>query len=99
MITVTVRLFSILRHGPGGEIRDRLTLELPPGATVADLLRKLVVRDLPLVIAVNGQQADAATVLRGGDEVELIPVVAGGSTDHRPSGICSLPPVSPRVSG
>ncbi|MCZ7572654.1 MAG: MoaD/ThiS family protein [Ardenticatenaceae bacterium] len=79
MIIVTVRLFSILRHRPGGEVCDRLTLELPPGATVADALRQLGAPDLPLVIAINGQQGETTTLLHGGDEVALIPVVAGGS--------------------
>lgn len=78
MISVTVRLFSILRHRPGGEVCNRLVLELPTDATVADALKQLAAPGLPVVIAVNGQQAEPATILHGGDELSLIPVVAGG---------------------
>ena len=78
MITVNVRLFSILRHRSGGEVRDRMVLELPDGATAADVLAELGAPDLPIVISINEQQADPSAILRDGDEVELIPAVAGG---------------------
>lgn len=79
MITVNVRLYTILRHRADGEIRSRLTLELPAGATVEDVLQTLDVSDdLPIVMTVNAHNADATTALQAGDTVELIPAIAGG---------------------
>jgi len=76
---IDVRLYTILRHRPDGQILGRLSLELREGSTVADLLRMLeVADDLAIVISVNDEQADPSTVLTDGDRVELIPAVAGG---------------------
>ncbi len=80
MIRVDVRLFTILRHRPDGQIRGHVSLELSEDATVADVLRELdVPADLPIVISVNDEQADPSTTLQDGDHIELIPAVAGGS--------------------
>jgi sulfur carrier protein ThiS len=85
MIRLEVRLFTILRHRPDGQIRGRLSLELQGGSTVADVLRELdVPDDLPIVISVNEEQSDPSTVLHDGDRVELIPAVAGGSERLQP---------------
>ncbi len=78
MIEVNVHLFSILRHRPDGTLQNRVTLELPEGAIVADLLRQLQVPDIPILIEINEQQAEETTPLRDGDEVDLIPAIAGG---------------------
>ncbi len=64
---------------------DELAVELPAGARVVDLVRQLraggtalsSLRESP-VVAVNMDYAPAATALRDGDEVALIPPVAGG---------------------
>lgn len=64
----------------GGE----LLLELPPGATAADALaavrRRPGTERLPPgpLIAVNQRYAKPETALQDGDEVALIPPVAGG---------------------
>lgn len=78
MIRVNARLFSILRHRQDGALRDRVTLELPEGSTVTDLLRQLQAPEIGILISINGEQAEETTVLQDGDEVELIPAVAGG---------------------
>ncbi|MDX1395641.1 MAG: MoaD/ThiS family protein [Gemmatimonadota bacterium] len=57
--------------------------ELPPGSTVADLvvaLRRGSLDWLPdrVVVAVNQSYAEPGTALADGDEVALIPPVAGG---------------------
>ena len=64
---------------------DELAVELPAGARVADLVRHLreggtALASLPEspVVAVNMDYARAAVELRDGDEVALIPPVAGG---------------------
>jgi molybdopterin converting factor subunit 1 len=61
-----------------------LTLTLPEGATAGDVLRQVRARPgaekLPPqpLIAVNQKYAKAEAPLRDGDEVALIPPVAGG---------------------
>jgi molybdopterin converting factor subunit 1 len=80
-LTITALLFASYADALG---RDRLEIDVPAGATVADLLRKLEALDLerrlppsPLV-AVNERYARHDHVLRPGDEVAVIPPVAGG---------------------
>lgn len=64
--------------------RDHLEVEVPKGSTVGDLVRQLRALDperrlppAPLV-AVNERYARSDHVLRQGDEVAIIPPVAGG---------------------
>ena len=63
---------------------DELDLELPAGATAADLVARLRTRDslsgLPAdpALAVNQEYAALSTALADGDEVALLPPVAGG---------------------
>ena len=75
---VTVRLFAGLRERAGC---DEVALELPEGARVADALAQMgeVIRDVPVVMAVNQEYADDGHRLAAGDELALIPPVSGGS--------------------
>jgi molybdopterin converting factor small subunit len=80
-VTVTVRLFAVYAEKFG---KSKIDLELGDHATVADVLRGLeplpgssVLPPSPLV-AVNCVYATAATAISDGDEVALIPPVAGG---------------------
>ncbi len=81
MPRVTVRLFASYAEAFG---REAIALELPPGATAADALAALLARPggdrLPPrpMLAVNQRYARAEAVLSEGDEVALIPPVAGG---------------------
>jgi molybdopterin converting factor subunit 1 len=80
-MNVALLLFASYADVLGGH---RMTLELPAGASVRDLLDH--VRTLPgadrlppmPVVAVNQQYATAQHRLTTGDEVALIPPVAGG---------------------
>jgi MoaE-MoaD fusion protein len=76
---VTVRLFAILRERAGS---DRLELDLPDGARVADALAQVehLAGGLKLVMAVNREYAAADDPLSPGDELALIPPVSGGAT-------------------
>lgn len=76
-VQVTVRLFAMLRERAGA---NELTLELPPGARVAQALERLeaVADGVPVVLAVNREYADRDTVLDPGDELALIPPLSGG---------------------
>lgn len=83
-MTVSVRLFAILRERAGS---DRVELQLPDGATVADALAALarmpalsdVLARLPVQLAVNRDYASAGTLLAADDELALIPPLSGGS--------------------
>jgi len=81
-MTVTVRLFARARDLAGA---DTLCVELPAGATAADLRRRLAAqcpRLAPLLersaLAVDEEFADEAQPLREGSEIALLPPVSGG---------------------
>src|SRR5262249_11184854 len=72
------RLFAALREQAG--VRER-TLDLPDGATVADVWPALALGDRPagVLYALNRGYADPGAPLSDGDEGALIPRVSGGS--------------------
>jgi len=82
-MTVTVRLFAMLRERAG---RDAIELELADGARVADALEALrdgtalgeALERIPVRVAVNREYVGSDTPLAEGDEVALIPPVSGG---------------------
>jgi len=79
---------------PFGVLKDWLgpspaTVELPEGASVAELLERLrtgtsTVRMVPdlrgIAVSVNAEYAPAAQILCEGDEVGLLPPVSGGTS-------------------
>ena len=80
-MSVTVLLFASYADALG---TSSLTMQLPVGATVADVLAELRGRPgadrlppTPLT-AVNQRYAAASRELSAGDEVAVIPPVAGG---------------------
>jgi molybdopterin synthase catalytic subunit len=73
---VTVRLFAGLRERAG---RDRVQVELPEDAVVADLLAAMDVAPRSCVVAINREYADERQPVRAGDEVALVPPVSGGA--------------------
>ena len=80
-MTVTVRLFAYYAERVG---RTEWSLELPEGSTVSDVVASVtalpggsVLPDSPLA-AVNQSYATSSTRLADGDEVAIIPPVAGG---------------------
>ncbi|HEY2055945.1 MAG TPA: molybdenum cofactor biosynthesis protein MoaE [Solirubrobacterales bacterium] len=83
-MTVTVRLFAILRERAG---RDSVEIELPEGATVGDAFVRLaaapglgeLVERLPLRMAVNREYVGDGTTIAPGDELALIPPISGGA--------------------
>ena len=80
---ITVLYFAVFRERLG---RDHEHLELPAGATVADAITVLAAQHAPIAqlrgkfrCAVNQDFTDDAHALHEGDELALIPPVAGGS--------------------
>ncbi len=58
---------------------DRFDYEMPDGATAGDLIRKLnVPEDLASVIIVGDANTSTAHVLSDGDNVTIVPPLAGG---------------------
>jgi sulfur-carrier protein len=80
-VWVQVKLFATLeQYLPDCAEGDSAMLELPDGATVAQLARRLrVPDDLLFLAAVNGHEAPCDTQLRAGDVVALFPPLAGGA--------------------
>src|SRR5690348_3985141 len=92
---VNVKLFAILRDRAGA---SELALDLADRATVSDAVTALgekfpAIRALVgrAACAVNRSYVGAATVLREGDELALIPPVSGGSDAHARDLIAILP--------
>ena len=79
-MVVVVHLHTVLqRKGPEGSI-SRLVVELPTESDLAALLRLLEIQMDPeeLLLVVNTRTAPLEQALRDGDEVHLIPALAGG---------------------
>ena len=84
-MVVSVRLFAGLRERAG---TDRLDIELPDGARVADVLAAMAgtpvgeLRPRECVVAVNREYASADSPVSAGDEIALVPPVSGGAGIH-----------------
>jgi molybdopterin converting factor subunit 1 len=80
-MSVTVLLFASYADALGA---PSVSVDLPAEATVADVLAALANRPganlLPAapLVAVNQRYANASTRVSSGDEIALIPPVAGG---------------------
>ena len=82
---VELRLFAVLRERAG---RERMALELPAGATVADALAAAarepglgeILAAMPVRAALNREYVDDDTPVAAGDELALIPPVSGGAS-------------------
>jgi sulfur carrier protein ThiS len=79
-MVVTVRLHTVLRRKTAEGIIDRLELDLPPDATVADVLSALEVRlrRESILLVLNGRIVKPDQALEEGDELRLIPAMSGG---------------------
>ena len=92
---------------PFGVLKDWLgasasTVELPSGATVAELLTYLSERPPSLLlrgiaVSVNAEYAQASQVLHEGDEVGLLPPVSGGSEGMERHGTLTSEPIRPEL--
>jgi molybdopterin synthase catalytic subunit/molybdopterin converting factor small subunit len=88
VIRVRVLPFGVSKDWLGA---GATTMELPDGASVADLLERLKANlpdSLPghvlrgIAVSVNAEYSTAGHVLRDGDEVGLLPPVSGGGTSR-----------------
>ena len=76
---VEVQLFATLaRYLPAGAIGDSVTLDVPEGSRVSDIVASLhLPRDLDYLRVVNGRDALLEHPLAEGDVVSLFPPLAG----------------------
>ena len=78
---ISIRLHTILRRETPEGIIDRVTLDLPQGATVAEAVRQLEFPTRPrtMLLVVNGKIVPEDHVLAEGDELRLVPGISGGA--------------------
>jgi molybdopterin converting factor small subunit len=78
---VEVRLFATLQsYLPAGAHGDGVSLELPSGTTVRDVVEALKIpSDMACLTVVNGREAESEQVLSAGDELVMFPPLAGGA--------------------
>ena len=79
---VYVKLYALLRkHHPGPNRSIPLEVELPDGATVADLAPALhLPPELVRSVFINNAAREVKAVLHDGDQVGLFPPVVGGGS-------------------
>ncbi len=84
-MTVTVRLFAMLRERAGVASLELDLRDAPTAAAAMEHAAHLaglgaMLTEMNVAVAVNREYADAQTVLHDGDEVALIPPVSGGAS-------------------
>ena len=81
---ITVNLHATLRkYLPPGSTGRAALLELPDGATVADIIDRLGIPAGHAKMMVSGdEQLQPTSPLRDGQELNLFPPLAGGSAAH-----------------
>jgi molybdopterin synthase catalytic subunit len=96
LMKIQVLYFAIFRERLG---LDEETIELPGGATVATALEHLGARHQVIAalagrfqVAVNQTMSPGDTALADGDELALIPPVAGGADSERHVRVVEEPP-------
>jgi molybdopterin converting factor small subunit len=79
-VTVEVRLFATLAQFlPAGSKAGTAVLELPDGATIADVRRRLgIPSSLECVLLLNGANVHGDARLHDGAVVDIFPPLAGG---------------------
>jgi sulfur carrier protein ThiS len=80
-VRVEVQLFATLAAFlPPLSREGAATLEVPPGTTVHDVLKRLgIPAEIERVALVNGGEATPERALSSGDVVTVFPPLAGGS--------------------
>jgi molybdopterin converting factor small subunit len=77
---IEVALYATLsKYLPPSAQNRKAVIDVPDGATVDDVLRRLdVPRDHPNILLVNGRQASEGAVLHDGETLSVFPPLAGG---------------------
>jgi molybdopterin synthase sulfur carrier subunit len=80
MMRVHVKVFaSLCQHLPGQRAGTPVSIEIPAGANLNDLIRQLnLPQDEVKVVFVNARAQSLAYILNPGDEVGIFPPIGGG---------------------
>ena len=92
---IEVELFATLVPylPPEHDSHGRARVDLPDGATVADLASRLgIPPELPRIVLVNGEDAEADHRLAPEDQVTFFPPLAGGGSPPLAGG--GFPPLA-----
>jgi sulfur carrier protein ThiS len=79
-LVVEIHLHTILQLNTETGVIRKVSLVIPPGSTLAEVLLKLEIQ-LPeegLLLVVNGRTADNKSQLSDGDIIHIIPALSGG---------------------
>jgi molybdopterin converting factor small subunit len=78
---IEVHLFALLdRYLPVGSEGDSVSLDVPPGTTVRDVVESLKIPDeLSCLTVINGRDAPPEQILAPGDVLSMFPPLAGGA--------------------
>jgi sulfur carrier protein ThiS len=74
---INVTLHGILRDYIPRQAKGKTVLDLPPGATIDDVIRQLKIKQ-NVSAAVNGVEVENNHVLQNGEELHLFRFIAGG---------------------
>ena len=74
---VQVTLHGILRDYLPRQAKGKTTLNLPAGATVAQVVAQLKLKQT-ITAAVNGVQVETSYVLQPGDDLQMFRMIGGG---------------------
>ncbi len=77
---ITVIFHTVLqKQTPEGKV-DRVQLELPSGIDLKGLISKIDISIDPdhVLFVINGRTAGMEQIIQEGDEIHLIPAIAGG---------------------
>jgi len=80
MMRIEINLYaSLAPYAPAGEGRGPRFLEVEPGVTIREILKRLgVPLDSVKMVFLNGVHGTVEEVLKEGDRVGVFPPVAGG---------------------
>ncbi len=79
-MVVEIHLHTLLQRKTNSGMVRKITIELPPGSTLAEVLYKLDI-DFPvdsLILLVNGRNADLKFQVNDKDIIHIIPALSGG---------------------
>lgn len=72
---------------PPGSHDGVARIDVPDGATVADVIRRLAIPpELSRIVLVNGHDVEDGAVLHAGDALDVFPPLAGGAEPSEPGG-------------
>ena len=74
---VKLTLHGILRDYLPRQVKGKTSLTLPDGATIADVLQQLEIKQT-VSAAINGIQVETSQVLQEGDDLQMFRMIGGG---------------------